>query len=340
MSGAAVLLVRKMRGSGVVLRAARHNRRAIQHERGADGSIDESRSHLNVTLAGPPSPTEVAALAKARMLAAGISKLRKDAVLGVEYVFALPQGAPIDPGAYFADCLTWLSRSCGGLGNILSADIHLDQAAPHCHVIVLPLIGGRMRGSELVGNRTRLRSLQADFHQAVAARYGLSRPLETLSGKAKLEGEAKVLAALRGSDDPALHSRAWPAIREGIRANPAPYLAALGVPHSPSTSKARTMTQIFISPGKGRRNESNHIGFAVRQADQNLSCVGIAPAVPPRTMPEDAPTPLPARRTMGDGPCVEHDENAAAWDRVREDEIPCGQFDPDSGEFRHAQKAS
>ena len=50
MSGAAFLRLKKLKGSGIIGKAARHNRRVIQAELGATGSIDPARSHLNETV--------------------------------------------------------------------------------------------------------------------------------------------------------------------------------------------------------------------------------------------------------------------------------------------------
>jgi len=47
MSGAAILRIKKLKGGGIITVAARHNRRVIQAELGAAGSIDPTRSHLN-----------------------------------------------------------------------------------------------------------------------------------------------------------------------------------------------------------------------------------------------------------------------------------------------------
>jgi hypothetical protein len=47
MSGAAFLRIKKLKGGGIITAAARHNKREIQAEMGATGSIDPTRSHLS-----------------------------------------------------------------------------------------------------------------------------------------------------------------------------------------------------------------------------------------------------------------------------------------------------
>ena len=169
MSAAAFLRVKKLKGGGIVLAAARHNLREIQAELGAGGTIDPTRMHMNVVVHGPGNAADVAALAKARMQAAGVGKLRKDAVQAIELVFSLPPCTGVDTRHYFADCLAWAGARFGA-DNILSAVAHHDEAAPHMHVLLLPLVGNKMAGSELVGNRRTLTDMQAAFHSAVASR--------------------------------------------------------------------------------------------------------------------------------------------------------------------------
>ena len=114
VSGAAFLRIKKLKGSGIITVAARHNRRVIQAEMGATGSIDPTRSSLNETLVGPLTAADVGQLAKDLMTAAGVTRLRKDAVMGLEIVFSLPPGHAVDDRAYFIDCSRWAGGYFGG----------------------------------------------------------------------------------------------------------------------------------------------------------------------------------------------------------------------------------
>ena len=151
----------KLKGGGIITVAARHNRRVIQAEMGATGSIDPTRSHLNETLAGPSTAADVGQLAKDLMTAAGVTRLRKDAVMALEIVFSLPPGHAIDDRAYFNDCAVWAVVYFGGM--TLSVDIHRDEAQDHAHVLLVPLQGGSLQGSDMVGNKKKLTELQAKF---------------------------------------------------------------------------------------------------------------------------------------------------------------------------------
>ena len=288
MSGAGFLRLKKLKGAGIIAAAARHNKRAIQAEVGASASIDATRSRLNETLHGPPSADDVARLAGEKMREAGIRKLRRNAVVGLEAVFSLPAGTNIDDRRFFADCSAWAARRFGGIDNILSVDVHRDEAAPHCHALILPLLNGKMVGSDMVGNKPKLLELQQDFHQSVAAGYGLRKAPARLAGAAKQSAASAVLGKLQGAADSALRSMAWPLIRDAIERDPAPFLAALAITPAAPKKKLRTMTQIFTSKGKGA-NFENPIGFVQAPKDHSLCSVGFAPTTPALIQPAVPP---------------------------------------------------
>lgn len=313
MSGAAFLRLKKLKGKSIIAVAARHNRRAIQAEVGASASIDPSRSQLNETLHGPATAEGVAQLASQRLRDARVGKLRKDAVMAVEAIFSLPKGSGLDERQYFENCASWTALNFGGQQNVLSVDIHRDEAAPHCHVLIMPMVNGKMVGSDMVGNRRRLLELQQDFHRAVAARYGLRKAPARLAGAAKQGAVSAVLGSLKRAADGAMRSQVWPTIRDAIESDPAPYVMALGIELDPPKKKLRTMAQIFTSPGKGGKNP---IGFAHRPEPRTLCTVGVAPTT----------APMPAQQ-VGTMP---------ETTRVRECDLDPATYDPETGEFLSA----
>jgi hypothetical protein len=244
-------------GNSKLLAAARHNKRAIQKELGAAGHIDATKMHLNYALLGDATPEAVAAKAKSILQSLGITKLRKNAVSAIEIVCSLPARAQIDHRAYFADCQGWAAGQFGA-DNLLSVDVHLDEAAPHCHILLLPLLDGRMRGSDMMGNRQALQARQTSFYEQVSQRYGLLKPQSTrLSPEAKQGAISAVLAHLRTSNDAVLKSAAWPLVRDLIDYEPMRWAECLSleVDCSPKPKKLRTLTQIFTSKGKGAQKE-------------------------------------------------------------------------------------
>lgn len=133
--------VKKLSGQNVVRVAAKHNLREIQAEVGAGEHIEPTRMHLNQVVVGPSVAANVVADGERLMEEAGVGKLRRDAVRAIEIVISLPLVNTVDQSVFFSDALNWV-RDYYNVP-ILSAVIHLDESAPHCHVLLLPLIGGR-----------------------------------------------------------------------------------------------------------------------------------------------------------------------------------------------------
>jgi hypothetical protein len=257
VSSSHFLRLKTLAGNGKLLAAARHNKRAIQKELGASGHIDATRMHLNYALLGDSTAEAVSFEAKSKLKALGITSQRKNAVVGIEVVCSLPSNTQIDHRAYFADCQAWAGRQFGA-ENLLSVDVHLDEAAPHCHILLLPLLGGRMRGSELMGNRQTLQARQTSFYEQVSQRYGLTKPQgKRMSPEARKAAANAVLTHLRATADHAQQSAAWALIRDLISNEPLRWAECLGVSLETAgkPKKLRTVAQIFTSKGKGAQSE-------------------------------------------------------------------------------------
>lgn len=236
--------------------AARHNLREIQRERGGRSHIDGARTVLNQVIAGPNTARAVADAARAEAARAGVDvdKLRKDYCQAIELLFSLPADTTIDTGAYFKRCVDW-ARERFGVDAVLSAVAHHDEAAPHAHVLMSPVVDGRMKGSALVG-RTALAELRRSFELSVARPFGLKQPPGRLQGVARGQAVRAVLERLEQAQDVAMRSALWQTIRQAIEADPRPFMLALGLKLAqPAPKRRRTMTQIFTSPGRGPRAE-------------------------------------------------------------------------------------
>lgn len=277
-----LLRVKKLTGSGIVAIAARHNLREMQDERGADSHIDPRKSHLNVVLNGATHSAGVAGEAATLMEQAKVT-LRKNAVLGIEVLFSVATSSIIREHDFFVDAVAWAA----GFFEvpILSAVIHNDENAKHCHVILLPLFDGRMIGNALVGSRKRLQAMQADFHAKVGQRYGLKRgePARRFSRTARAaaaDGVVRVLQKERNKlDDPAIRDALRDAIAEtmptGLMA-----LLELDMPEA-RTPKPETFAGIMTKKFKPEKHYSvsrreNTIAFDAEnsgQKEQTLSCV-------------------------------------------------------------------
>lgn len=242
-----------------LLVAARHNKRADQFERGSRNHIEPTKTCLNQVLAGPPTPEVVMCIARQAMDAAGV-RPRKGGVAAIEFVFSLHGDSGLDELAYFGSCLTWLARRYGS-SNILSADVHFDESSPHMHILLLPLIDGRMRGSDLVDLK-QWAELRARFTSEVAEAHGLRAPLMRLTGRAKIRAEQQILQELQIRSDPALKSAVWHAIRDAIGSNPRKFLTALGLQQTVADKgrgkvRPKTFTQIMTGTGKRTEEDKN-----------------------------------------------------------------------------------
>lgn len=276
------LRIKKLSGKAIIEVAARHNHREILTELGAspDGHIDPARVELNCVLRGHSTAAAVAREAQSLMDAAGVKSLRKDAVRGIEVIFGLPPESSIDHDQFFNDSVQWAGQYFAA--PVISAIVHNDESAPHCHVLLLPLVDGRMIGSELVGGRAKLQTLQADFQAQVGQRYGLARQtaqkrISAARRKCAMDLAFDVLQANSG-----LSAAVLQALLAPHASNPAPLLLALGMtmPTSPTKGSFVAMMTKPCQPEKpigfGKKKPIGFDGSAVAENEQTLSCVGFA----------------------------------------------------------------
>jgi hypothetical protein len=285
MKHAQLLRIKKLLPKNIIHVAAKHNLREIASEYGVDGHIDASRIPDNRTIRGPGAAAGVATLAQSLMDNAGIKTLRKDAVRGLEIIFGLPAGSSIDEAAFFDASVCWAESYFAV--PILSAVVHNDEAAPHCHVLLLPLLNGRMVGSDLMGNKVRLQAMQADFHKQVGAAYGLLRQMAPKRFGATARRKAAEQAYSAIAADPGM--LASPDLRHCLQAliaaDPEALMLLLGLPMQESKQRRQTFVGIMTKPMKP--DAENPIGFTQGDREgkwqtkpsrklQTLSCVGFA----------------------------------------------------------------
>ncbi|HYD90792.1 MAG TPA: plasmid recombination protein [Flavobacterium sp.] len=251
MASSHLIRLGAIKGKQGVLDALKHNKRELQSERGASANIDVNRTPLNYPLAGNDSPANIATYAKVQMLKAGIETPRKNGVMAVEVIFSLPINRHSqDTKPFFMDCYEWVNKTFAG--ELLSFDVHLDEAAPHAHAVILPLIDGKMKGSELIGGKGNLLRLINLFHADIARHYGLSRPDRkrlTVSDRETLE--RNVLRRLRA--DNVMQSSVWPIVRDLIHKDPLPFAQLLSIQAGPAKQvSSKSFVQIMTSQGKGK----------------------------------------------------------------------------------------
>ena len=178
----------------IVLKAAKHNLREILAEMKSDSlsHIDPSLSHLNFVLRGKKNSAGVIVEMNELLEAAGVlksKKIRSNTIRGVELVFSLPVNSSIDPRSCFADFVAWVESFYTGIP-ILSAVAHLDEGAPHVHVILLPIVGENLQGHFVMGNRNKIFSMRSSCYESIGKKYGLQ-----LTKRESLNNQDSMLSA-------------------------------------------------------------------------------------------------------------------------------------------------
>ena len=342
------LSTRMKRKPQTLLHAAKHNLRQDQKERGSRGHIDPARSHLNRRIAGLALSADVVALALARMAGAGYTPLRHDFTQAYELLFSLPADTSINTDAYFEECLQWATAQFG-LDNILSADEHHDEGAPHLHILLLPMAGVRYLGSKLI-DRVRLVSLRDSFAELALA-FGLKEPTRRLHGAMKETAARMVLAHLESAQDATLRGALWFTQRQDIERNPARYATALGLVLPDLVApvkKVKTFQDIALSTGKGPKVERadkpivfgrNSVGILIDEVvkpigfendPENIETIPVLVSAPKPLSSPPPDRPHPHRR-----PAIEAQNEAHELDPVRDrdDDHDPALYDPDTGEY-------
>jgi hypothetical protein len=320
MTHAAFIRFKPLVGGGIILKAARHNTRELQNENGANGHIDSCRSALNVCLRGEAAARAIDHAAKHMLAGAGITKQRKGGVQAIEVVFSLPVATSIDVYAYFEDCTRWAGGRFGE-NNVISSVIHLDEAAPHCHVLIVPLRDGRMAGSDMLGRRKQFLEMLDEFYERVASVYGLPKAPLRLTKSARCALADAVLERLKTTSDGAMSSAAWQSIREAIENDPTPFAANLGIEIVGKPQRAKSVVEIFT--GTGRRTSEDKKTYRELSANEthSLSCVG-------HSISRPAPLSLLARAKPS-----RDDANFVESVRIRDSDLDPARFDAITGDF-------
>jgi len=246
-----VVLVGKLTGKPKLLAACRHNLREIQAELGAYSHIDPTKSTNNLVLQGGQTATEIMEQANRFIAESDVRVLRKDAVYAIEYIFSLSRETVVDFYTYFQDSADWTASYTGC--PILSAVVHLDEEAPHMHVLVLPLLDGKMKGSSIVGYKAKLASMKQDHFENVAKKHGLSRPNSWTSKQRKYIAQQTYRLM---NDSPEILGKpdVKYALLNAISKDPSAFQVAFSIEPPITATRMKTMAQIFTSPGKGKNH--------------------------------------------------------------------------------------
>jgi len=279
----------------IVRVAAMHNLREIQAELGASAAsgINPARMHLNYQLRGPATADDVAGLAAALLDNAGVKTLRRDACMALELVISLPAGTVIDHREYFRAAVAWADTYFNV--PILSAAVHLDEAAPHLHVLLLPLVAGRMQGGALAGGPAKIRAMLADFQHQVAQRFGLTHQPRTkrLSKLSRDAAGRMVLDALRARPERLCEPGVRDALVAALGSQAEALVGLLGLSMPTTKAKAKSFAAIMTAPCKPERAHraapnTKPIDIAQNLGNQgsensttSMLCIDVAPSRSP-----------------------------------------------------------
>lgn len=163
----------------------RENERDENYKSTRNPQIDKSRTHLNYhTL--PHEKKYLAFIDKRIKELAPKRKIKDDAVLITSFILGSDKEffdgiSPEAQKQFFDDCTEFFAERYGK-ENVVSAVVHLDESTPHLHFNLMPVTDGRLCAKVLF-DRTALRDLQTDFHEAVGKKYGLKRGKEGSAAK-------------------------------------------------------------------------------------------------------------------------------------------------------------
>lgn len=235
--------------AAVIPRVMGHNLRELVAEMGVrvDSHIDATRSKNNIVLKGGHTSADVASEVNALMKSVIVSKWRTDTIGAIELIFSLPSTAKINHRDYFSASVEWAENFFSV--PVVSAVIHLDEDAPHCHVILVPIVNGKLCGSQVIGNKWRMAAMHEDYHNSVGKQYGLARPTPKKRYGAAIKQECKELAFKKLETNCGLNDDLLLFFIEACMDSPEALLQKLGL-EMPTSKPKTTFAAIMTKPCK------------------------------------------------------------------------------------------
>ncbi len=191
----AILRTTKLTTWGNVASSAGHNWRERETP-----NADPLRTPGNQS-SGAQSAAELIAGMKARMP----EKVRKNAVLGIEYfIGASPEWFKQQPAdkreGYLDAAEVWL-RERHGSENVIAVTRHYDETSPHICAYVVPIdpATGRLNASHFLDGAKKLSEMQTEFAGQVGAPFDLERGIE--GSRASHERVGRFYGVLNRPDD-------------------------------------------------------------------------------------------------------------------------------------------
>lgn len=103
--------------------------------------------------------------------------VRSDAVKAVEVVatFTNPVYTQEDLDKWTKETTEFTAKNFGGMDNIISAELHMDELSPHIHYVIIPMKDNRLNCKGYIDGPTSLSNLQDKYAEEVGQKYGLQR---------------------------------------------------------------------------------------------------------------------------------------------------------------------
>jgi hypothetical protein len=162
-------VARARQASEVVAVCARHNLRLNNAGHRHRSRIDPARTPLNWVMEGERCPEAVAASAAGILAGFGLTYSgRIDAVAAFEVVIQPPPGW--DGPEFWGAAMEWASTT---FEHVISAVVHRDQSRPHGHILVLPVLSGRLCGRDMQRGSFGVPHLRLAFYAHIRAVLGL-----------------------------------------------------------------------------------------------------------------------------------------------------------------------
>ena len=211
--------------------AEKHNRRQIAAEIGSYGSIDGRKTSLNhelVKVDGNSYEERVIAILRSKGIDLNHYRYKKkNRGYAVEFVFSVTSGHQCDFNSMYADSLSWLMAyypEC----SIVHAVVHHDEDTPHMHVILVPLLNGKLQADKIKGYKGVSKKRNLSLFEYLDKRYGLTFPIY-LKGAEKKAGAALAVKCYQKLPPTLIKNILDIPIVKAIYARPEPFLHAFGI---------------------------------------------------------------------------------------------------------------
>jgi hypothetical protein len=222
--------------------AEKHNCRRIAQDIGGYGGIDGRRTPQNldlVSLNGRSYEEIVLDFLRSKGFDLNHYSFRKsNRGYAVEMVFSVTSGHQCDFNAMYADGLNWL-RGYYPECHIVHAAVHHDEDTPHMHVIVVPILNGRLDADSIRGYVESSKRRNLSLFKYLDKRYGLTFPVY-LKGAEKKAGAGLAIKYYRKLPETEIKRVLDEPILKSIYARPEPYLYALGISYDEVLASMKT----------------------------------------------------------------------------------------------------